>query len=244
MRKVRCLYFLMSLFSLISLICIGFSSWTISGTGAEVMGTGGITASPVYDVDEYATCKSIDCFTFNDKQFLNSPIGLNYVDEIAITYDPVDLSKLPTGKKLSVYFRGDGFDSAGDKKTLIFNDYQTATQLMIAGYTITYGDAATPSVKVVFSNSGISSLTYFENNNFTSESSTNYFQNSGATFKLTLDSVPDSTSKIVIKLITYVYEDGFTTNVYPLLAHDVNENGTIDENAGEIATFYSHARIE
>lgn len=115
MRKVRCLYFLMSLFSLISLICIGFSSWTISGTGAEVMGTGGITASPVYDVDEYATCTSVECFEYHSSGFLQNSIDSKY-GYVTASYTLSKTDEMKSkGIKLSVYLRANyasGFSSA------------------------------------------------------------------------------------------------------------------------------------
>ncbi len=244
MRKVRCLYFLMSLFSLISLICIGFSSWTISGTGAEVMGTGGITASPVYDVDEYATCTSVECFTFNTNGFLNTSYGT--IAPVKVTYTVTKLP--PTGKSIVLYFRMTGFNGTDNQTPVALNNHNASiTPLALGGYILTI-DAS--NVKhVAYENTPLTMIwaDFIDGAQLPEDD----FDSSGAYHKIVLDSeglTEGATVEIEYYFYCYTSDPNDTTyfenNTYPILARDVNENGTIDENAGEIATFYSHARIE
>ena len=77
-KRTRILYLLLSICSLICLICIGFSSWTIVSEVTKTAG-GSLIASPVVDHSEYFESTQITCFEFSEESFSGSNSGLGYV---------------------------------------------------------------------------------------------------------------------------------------------------------------------
>ena len=239
MRKVRCLYFLMSLFSLISLICIGFSSWTISGTGAEVMGTGGITASPVYDVDEYAfTSADMQTFQFNETKFLSS--GFDTFDYVTVTYTVNFKKAADDGKKVVIYFRG-----VSQNETAI--DLHNNQDFLLAGYTLYYDK----EIDTVHDNADIY-VQYFsgiypsdKENIVTGDANTDFSANK--TMHYLVLPMPTAFSQEnkdgVLVRIRYRIQcvSGNFAGAYAILASTEKDG---EGNPKSIATFYSHARIE
>ncbi len=79
MRRLRTLTFFLSIAITIGLICIGFSSWTISGSFVGVSGIGGLNSYSVIDVSEYISLDTskgdsntgITPFQFNSNGFIN-----------------------------------------------------------------------------------------------------------------------------------------------------------------------------
>ena len=115
MKRIRFHYYFLSIVSLISLICIGFSSWTLV-QGLPTTATGTLTASPIYSVDDYITfdttkgTNGIECLQYNKGSFiLNSAVSEN--GKVIVYYNiDVDACKADFGEsaklKLSLYLRG------------------------------------------------------------------------------------------------------------------------------------------
>ena len=71
MKRIRFHYYFLSIVSLISLICIGFSSWSLVQDVLSTGATGTLSASPIYSVDDYLTFDGeMECFEFNEDGFV------------------------------------------------------------------------------------------------------------------------------------------------------------------------------
>lgn len=225
MRKVRCLYFLMSLFSLISLICIGFSSWTISGTGAEVMGTGGITASPVEDVDDYATCTNVTCFEFYSEGFLADG-KLCARPQVTISYNLKFDNVTTANLELDIYFRG----------------------VDINGNFVSFENAGGAISKIHFvPNMAYSTFTFTKAGTSVDINAEKSFEIIGNYFVMHL-TVPVPQDKEALTFsIKYEFDySGTYADVYKyLISTDDNDNVLYDDegNPQKLAKFYSHARL-
>ncbi len=133
MRRLRTLTFFLSIAITIGLICIGFSSWTISGSFVGVSGIGGLNSYSVIDVSEYISLDTskgtsntgITPFQFNSNGYIDNEDG-STTGTITVYYK-FDREKCVKtfGSSITVdfYLRAiDVYEAAINMREIFYND--------------------------------------------------------------------------------------------------------------------------
>ncbi|MBR4419515.1 MAG: hypothetical protein IKT32_01410, partial [Clostridia bacterium] len=225
MRKTRIVYFVLSLFCVISLTCIGFSSWTIAGSGALAI-SGGMTASPVVDFNDYLEITSIECFEFDKNGFVDTAyynmgyIRVTYRLKTQKCYE--DFGSKGKNMPVTFYLRGTTADGTASLGFITTDDAVTAGKLQI--------DAYTQSVAGLGFTCEVSGTNFLATGNIT-PSMYSYQDGNGQT-------VVDEEFDLVVTYGVY-FEGDFLQTLYPLLV-DVT---TLENETPTVAQFYCHARV-
>ena len=228
-KRTRILYLLLSICSLICLICIGFSSWTIVSEVTKTAG-GSLIASPVVDHSEYITCQSVQCFDFNEDGFT----GNNATEDGNFGYIIVEYSLDASACSNIANTNGDiditlylrGVDWTG--KSLVF--YRTGAETAVLKIT---------NALIQLPNSGVWE-DYIGYSSYNGDYLTTKFTSSIS------DIEKDSTFSVQYS-VTYV---GSTTDdykkLYELLVELKDGQPVINETTGKETTaqFYCHGRVE
>ncbi len=228
MRRLRSFSFILSIVTAISLVCIGFSSWTITGTGVTgTFGGGVINSFPVINVEEYVqfdTAKTEDgsgikCFEFYESGF-------------------IDLEGLPSDEGIiTVYYIFDqaAYYEAFGKDTATFNFYLRG--VAINKTSINMGSSAKLSLSDTWAtiNTENSNVTIPNSSQTKAGLSTNPYHS------CTFEGIQENGADVYFSVeYTFFYSgSSFKTDLYEKLLYNAKQT----ENYLEYAQFYAHARI-
>ena len=165
MKRIRFHYYFLSIVSLISLICIGFSSWSLV-QGLPTSATGTLTASPVYSVEDYVTfdttkgTNGIECFEYDQNGFVVDGVNTNIASLTVYYILDVANAKKDYGNtatlNLSLYLRG--VSATGATIAFNFGSPLTLSESSCEGVTKSGSHSATTTNAVVNATVNLSGL--------------------------------------------------------------------------------------
>ena len=165
MKRIRFHYYFLSIVSLISLICIGFSSWSLV-QGLPTSATGTLTASPVYSVEDYVTfdttkgTNGIECFEYDQNGFVVDRVNTNIASLTVYYILDVANAKKDYGNtatlNLSLYLRG--VSATGATIAFNFGSPLTLSETSCDGVTKSGSHSATTTNAVVNATVNLSGL--------------------------------------------------------------------------------------